>query len=153
MKLALKQLTQGPAVEALDVPRAEALDRVIRGLVAPLDLLQPGHVENFVTAFLQSPGLRRPNDPQVKEGDWVKLDSTEEHAQWIRGERELVDLLGSELSRQQIVIDPTADKDFLVKAVLQTQGTFVALTDAEGRLDRLVDRAALLERVAAGAEA
>jgi hypothetical protein len=89
----------------------------------------------------------------VKEGDWVKLDSTEEHAQWIRGERELVDLLGSELSRQQIVIDPTADKDFLVKAVLQTQGTFVALTDAEGRLDRLVDRAALLERVAAGAEA
>jgi len=89
---------------------------------------------------------------EVKDRDWVKLKSTEEHAQWIRSERQLVDLFGNDFSRQRVVTDRQADKDSLAKAVLGKHGTFVALTDAEGRFERLVDRGALLEKLAAGTE-
>jgi hypothetical protein len=156
LRLALTQLTVGPAVKSgsrLDFPRARALETIIRGLVIPVDLLQPKGVEELAERFVRSPSIRRPHDSQrFEDRDWVKFNSAEEHAQWIRDERKLVDLLGNNLSREQIVTDRAADKDSLVKAVLRRKGTFVALTDAEGRFDRLVDRAALLERVAAGVE-
>jgi len=73
LKAALKQLTQGPAVDILDVPRADALDKIIRGLVSPVDLLLPGQVEALVDRFIHSPSIRRPlNSPWCK---WSPLRS------------------------------------------------------------------------------
>jgi hypothetical protein len=146
VKADLKQLTQGPAVDTLDTSRAGALDKIVRELVRPIDLLQPGQVEIFVQRFLQSPAVRRSHDARADSSGWVQLDTHDEHAEWIKDERQLIDLFDGGLSRQK-VSDPGLDDDALVKAVLRQQGEFVALTDAEGRFDRLVDRAALLERV------
>lgn len=42
MKAALKQLIQGPAVDILDLLRAEALEKIVRALVTSVDLPQPG---------------------------------------------------------------------------------------------------------------
>lgn len=144
----LRQLTQGPAVDVLDVPRAEALDNIARALINPIDLSQPGQVEVRVNAFLQSPSLRRPHDPQAT-ADWVHLKTADEHAQWIRDERQLLDLLQIDLSREHLVVDAHVDNEAILKAVLRKRGNFVALIDAEGRFERLIDRAGLLEKVAA----
>lgn len=146
VKADLKQLTQGPAVDSLDAPRAGALDKIMRELVRPVDLSQPGQVEFLIQRFLQSPAVRRPHDASANDPEWVHLEKHDEHAAWITSERQLVDLLG-DLNRQK-VSDPGLDDEALVKAVLRQPGEFVALTDAEGRFDRLVDRAALLERIA-----
>jgi hypothetical protein len=146
---ATKILTQGPPVEYLDVPRAEALDKIMRELVSPIDLSQPGQVEVLAQRFLQSPAVRHPLDSSADPSEWVGLGSHSEHAQWIQDERRLVDLLGNGLSRQTL-IDAGMDGDALVKAVIRKGGEFVAVTDAEGRFERLIDRTALLERVASG---
>lgn len=146
IKAELKRLTQGPPVETLDVPRAEALDKIMRELVRPIDVFQPGQVEILVQRFLQSPAVRRPHAASADSSEWVQLDTHDEHAGWIKDERQLLDLLGSGLSRQK-VIHTGMDDDALVKEVLRQQGEFVALTDAEGRFERLIDRAALLEKI------
>jgi hypothetical protein len=146
-----------------DVTQAEALSVIVQSLISPIDLFGPGQVEQFVNRFLNNPNLRRPHDApsgdagikpaeQVLNDDWVKLDKTDEHARWIEGEQHLVDLLGNNLSRQKIILDPNALDEVLVKSVLRQQGNFVAATDAEGRFDHLIDRGALLDKVAARAQ-
>lgn len=151
-----KLLNPGP----WDVKQAVALSVIVQSLIGPIDLFLPGQVEQFVTRFLDNPNLRRPHDARlgdaggkpadhVPNDDWVQLDKTDEHARWIEGERQLVDLLGNELSRQKIILEPNALDEVLVKSVLRQQGNFVAATDSEGRFDHLIDRRALLDRVAA----
>jgi hypothetical protein len=135
-----------------DVTQARALNVIVQSLVNPIDLFAPGQVEQFVNRFLENPNLRRPhNEAAPRDAGWVQLDDTDEHARWIVGERELVDLLGNNLSRQKIILDPGAVDDVLVKSVLRQQGNFVAATDAEGRFGHLIDRRALLDKVAAEA--
>lgn len=145
-----------------DVAQAEALSVIVQSLVSPIDLFEPGQAEQFVNRFLDNPNLRRPHDAppadaankpveQVMNDDWVQLGKTDEHARWIEGERQLVDLLGNNLSRQKIILDPNTADEAQVKSVLRQQGNFIAATDAEGRFDHLIDRRALLNKVAAGA--
>ena len=147
---ALKRLIQQSDRFVWDLPQAEALDEVVRALVSPIDLSMPGQVETFVNRFLQNPNLRRPRKAPPLEEDWVQLGAAEEHARWIKDERDLLDLIGDDLCREQIFDKSTTDDEFLEKTVLQKRGTFVAVTDSEGRFNRLIDRTALLERVAAG---
>ena len=155
-----------------DLAQAEALNAIVPALVSPIDLLQPGQLEEFVTRFLASPKVRRPHvdttqvppvaqAPAVADGsdaEWVQLESidqqrqpilVDEHARWIEGERQLVDRLGDDLSRECVVLEQTTDEPDLVQTVLRRHGDFVAVTDRDGRFDHLIDRSALLERVAA----
>lgn len=145
-----------------DVDQAEALGVIVQSLISPLDLFQPGQVEEFVNRFLDNPDLRRPHAAPIEgagtkaaepvlDNEWVQLDKTDEHASWIEGERQLVDLLGSNLSRQDMILDAKTSDEVLVKSVLGLQGNFVAVTDGEGRFDHLIDRRALLDKVAAAA--
>ena len=116
---------------------------------SPVDLYQPGMVEIFVSRFLGNSVVRRPHDQGALDKEWVHLDTIDEHARWIQGERQLLDYLGDKLRRETVVTDSTShDQDF-TSAVLRKRGDFVALTDTEGRFKRLVDRAALLEKTAA----
>jgi hypothetical protein len=141
-----------------DVTQAEALSVIVQSLVSPIDLFQSGQVEQFVNRFLDNPNLRRPHNTssgdagikptqQGPNDNWVQLDKTYEHARWIEGERQLVDLLGDNICRQKIILDPSAVDEVLVKSVLRQEGNFVAATDAEGRFDHLIDRRALLDKV------
>jgi hypothetical protein len=146
---AMKRLVQPVNQGNWDVPHAEALDEIIRGLVSPIDLLQPGQVERFVNQFLHSPELRRPHTGATLP-DWVHLDTVDEHAEWIKDERHLLDLLGDALRHDQVVDNSTNEQDVIEKAVLRKRSSFVAVTDSQGRVDRLIDRAALLEKIATG---
>jgi hypothetical protein len=58
--------------------------------------------------------------------------------------------MGDDLRREQVVYNPTNDDEALQKAVLGARGNFVAVTDAEGRFNRLINRTLLLERIGAG---
>jgi len=113
-----------------------------------VDLYQSGMVESFVGCFLGNSVVRRPHDEEALDKEWVHLDTFDEHARWIQGERQLLDLLGDKLLREAIVADSISDGQDLTSAVLRKRGDFVALTDTEGRFKRLVDRAALLEKTA-----
>ncbi len=149
-KASLKSLIEGSAPEKWDLPQADALGEIVQALVDPIDLFQPGQVETFVARFLKNPELRRPHNTEVLEKDWVHLDKVDEHAHWIGDERHLLDLFGDDLRREPVVDDSKTDDEALRKAVLRKRGGFVAVTDPEGRFIRLIDRAALLEKVAAG---
>lgn len=133
-----------------DAAHAEALDEVVRKLIIPIDLFQPSQVEIFVNRFLESPDLRRPHTAAIADKEWVQLDSVDEHAEWIKDERKLLDLFGDALRRDRVVDNSTSGEDMIEKAVLRKAGSFVAVTDSEGRFDRLIDRAALLETMAVG---
>jgi hypothetical protein len=133
-----------------DVPRAEALEEILRSLVSPIDLLQPGQAEAFVNRFLQTPDLRRPHTATPLDKDWIQLGTVDEHAEYIKDERHVLDLIGDALRRDQVVDNSTNQADVLEAAVLRKRGSFVAVTDLEGRFDRLIDRIALLERIATG---
>ncbi len=160
MQKSLKELSGASAGPTFELPLkkeyAQALERIVQSLVSPMDLSQSGQVEYFVQRFLQTRSLRRPHqDPQpgvLSDADWVHLGNMDEHARWITNERQLLDLLGNDLRRQYIVLDGTATgggkSDDLTKAALAKQGDFVAVIDPEGRFKRLLDRDALLERVA-----
>jgi hypothetical protein len=147
---ALKRLIKESAPDKWERLQAEALEEIVTALISPIDLFQPGQVETFVKRFLENPIIRRPHKESEQDQDWVQLKTVDEHARWIKNERYLLDLIDGDLSREHIIANPTTDDEVLEKAVLRKRGNFVAVTDMEGRFDRLIDRAALLERVAAG---
>ena len=150
VQAALQRLTAGGPANDWNLQRAEALSEVIRALVSPIDLFQPGGVELFVNRFLENPNLRRAHNASITDEDWVHLDSVDEHARWIKDERHLLDVLGDGLSRQKLVINQNSDDETLVKAALRRRGNFVAVTDADGRFERLIDRTELVEKLATG---
>jgi hypothetical protein len=147
---AFKRLIELPDLSDWDVPQAEALSEIVRALVNPIDPSVPGQVETFVNRFLQNPNIRRPHTAGLLDADWVQLGATDEHARWIKDERDLLDLIGDDLHRQTIIDDSMTDNQLFEKAVLGKRGNFVAIIDSEGRFSRLIDRTALLERVADG---
>lgn len=147
---AVKRLLQGTATVNWGLPQAEALGEIVQALVSPIDLFQPGQIETFVNRFLENPKLRRPHNVTALDEDWVHLNTVDEHAHWIKDEQHLLDLIGTDLHREQVVVNSTTDDEVLEKAVLRKRGDFVAVTDPEGRFNQLIDRIALLERVAAG---
>ena len=169
---ALSRLADLASKGAWNLDQAEALNKIVPALISPIDLLQPGQLEEFVTRFLASPRLRRPHvaatqtpaagqtpaAAEVADAEWVQLESVDqqghpilvdEHARWIENERQLVDRLGDDLSRECVVLEQTTDEQDLIKAILRRRGDFVAVTDRDGRFDHLIDRSALLEKIAA----
>ena len=139
--------------------KAIALSEVVRSLIDPIDLQEsPGAktvedrftAEIFVNRFLASPEMRGPNERGKLKPGWVRVNTVDEHARWIKDERDLLDLFGDDLRREQIVVNSKIDNDAQLKATLRKRGDFVALTDPEGRFIRLIDRLALLEKSAAG---
>jgi hypothetical protein len=153
LKADLKTLTQGPTVESLPYTHAAAFEHILRDVVEPVDLLQPGQAEIFVTLFLGNPKIRRPDAPkdQTEAMGWVDLTNSYEHAQWIKDEGDLRDLIGDDLTREYVSMDTLPDSEALGKTVIRKKGDFVTLLDKDGRFLRLVDRAALLEKMAIGA--
>jgi hypothetical protein len=149
----LNSLNKGFEPDKWDLPQAEALEKIVHAFVNPIDLFGPGQVETFVNSFLQNPKVRRSHDVTAQDKDWVHLCKFDEHARWIKDERDLLDLIGDELRRELIVDNSTIDDRELEKAVLRRRGNFVAVSDGEGRFNRLIDRAALIERVAVGRNA
>lgn len=157
MQKALKELPELAVTFPMNMQYSEALQRIVRLLLRPLDLTQSGQVEKFVQGFLQSGSLRRthqtPPAGVPSDTNWLQLGDMEEHASWLENERQLLDLLGDDLSRQHLVMEGTAfaagNSDDLTKAVLAKQGDFVAVIDQEGRFKRLLDRGALVVRIAA----
>jgi len=65
-------------------------------------------------------------------------------------ERRLLDLIGEDLRREQVVESSTNEDKDLEKAVPRKRGTFVAVTDPEGRFCRVIDRATLVDRIPTG---
>jgi hypothetical protein len=124
------------------------LEQIRRLMITPKDLYAPNEVESFVNAFLQNPDMRRPHLEGVKDDDWTQLDQVDEHARWIPDERRLLDLLGENLVRQLVPIDQTTDSDALVRTIVRHKGNFTAVVDADGRFKKIIDRVAILERVA-----
>ena len=72
----------------------------------------------------------------------------EEHARLIENERDLVDLIGEDFHREQVTNKEGLDSEALKDEMLRKRGSFVALTDPEGRFRDLINRSALLEAVA-----
>jgi hypothetical protein len=129
-----------------DDQRAAALEEIVRSLVK--EVFESDSVESFINEFLENPDMRRPHIDGLQDRDWVQLDQVDEHARWIEDERRLLDLFADGFVRQQVVVDQTTDSDALVKTMLHHKGGFSAITDAEGRFKNLVDRVALLEKIA-----
>ena len=156
----MKELSGASAGPTFELPLkkeyAQALDRIVQSLVSPMDLSQSGQVEYFVRRLSTNPKPRAAaRGPATGSALRCRLGppgNMDEHARWITNERQLLDLLGNDLRRQYIVLDGTATgggkSDDLTKAALAKQGDFVAVIDPEGRFKRLLDRDALLERVA-----
>jgi hypothetical protein len=154
---ALKDLSAasaGPTFES-KTQYLDALEQIMQSLLSPFDLSQSGQGEIFIQRFLQTRSVRRPHrhtSPEVLDADWISLGDVDEHAHWIVNERQLLDFLGDDLKRQCVVVDGLVskggDKDDLTKAVMSKQGDFVAVIDPEGRFKRLIDRAALIHKIA-----
>lgn len=145
---ALKRLVQPGEKGDWNVSRAEALDEIVRALVNPIDLFQPGQVETFVNQFLQNPSLRRPHTTVTQDKDWIQLGAVDEHAEYIKDERHLIDVIGDGLRRDHVVESSTNQEEVIETVILHKRGNFVAVTDSEGRFERLIDRRALLEKAA-----
>jgi hypothetical protein len=146
-KAALKAIRQGKDLE-WDLPMAESLQTVISDLIIPIDLEQPQQAETLVSNFLNNPQIRRPLSTGNGDKDWVRFREIEEHARWISGEKELKRLLEAELKRECLVENANEEPRVIERAFLRKNGDFVAQVDSDGRFLRLIDRNALVEKVA-----
>jgi hypothetical protein len=116
------------------------------------------YAEQLTEAFLDAVQTTvKPADIQ----DWLPLPSpppgverppTWEHASWITTEDVITGALRRAVDPEASVVDQAGWRDAdRVRAVLARRGAFVALLESypQGRFGRLIDRPALLERVAA----
>jgi hypothetical protein len=94
----------------------------------------------------------RPADTAVEFG-WVRHRSTggdtvrEEHAEWLSGAK-LGEILGASLVTRRVVDTPEIARLRLQRLAARAGGHFVAVTDEDGRFQRLIDRAAIIEQLA-----
>lgn len=161
-------LIQGSNGAIGDDHQVQGFKKIVLALVSPIDLSIQGWVHKFVGRFLANPVVRRERKDPSSDKDWFQVSPLpdhmqlhgqlyddpngkyEEHARLIENERDLVDLIGEDLHREQVTNKEGLNNEALKDEVLRKRGSFVALTDAEGRFDRLINRSALLEAVAAG---
>jgi hypothetical protein len=146
-KAALKAIRQKKDLE-WDLPMAESLQMVIHDLIISVDLDQPHQAEMLVSNFLNNPQIRRPLSTGEEDKYWVRFREVEEHARWISDEDELKRLLEGELKRECLVENATEEPRVVERAFLRKNGDFVAQVDSDGRFLRLIDRNALVEKVA-----
>ena len=87
--------------------------------------------------------------PEAK-GEWESFGEpihTWERTSWLKGSH-VEELLGSELCTSSLIDSPDYDSKTKARAILRRTGEFVALIDDKERFKHLVDRSALLEKLA-----
>jgi hypothetical protein len=146
-KAALQAIRRGKDLE-WDLSMAESLQSVIHDLIIPFDPDQQQKAEMVVSSFLNNPQIRRPLSAGEEDKDWVRFSEVEEHARWVSDEDELKRLLEGELNRECLVENATEEPRVVERAFLRKNGYFVAQVDSDGRFLRLIDRNALVEKVA-----
>ncbi|MER9203432.1 hypothetical protein NKH74_30395 [Mesorhizobium sp. M0933] len=106
-------------------------------------------VSQLIVAFLAN--VQEPvqqNAPADRTRDWESLgDGRAEYAAWVSADR-LERRLGGELSRACVVIPPNQNLDDLGPAVLRQEGHYIGVLDSERRFQGLLDRHAILDRLA-----
>jgi hypothetical protein len=131
-----------PDLQAPPLPAPAARQPVI---VSDTGALDPDKARNIVTGFITS--LQRAN--QLADPQWVKLGGGRaEHAQWVTGSM-IRSLAPQECSDGWAPLLRDASRAQQTRAVLRRRGALVALVHPDMRFARLVDRAALLEQMAA----
>jgi hypothetical protein len=87
--------------------------------------------------------------PIPDAGDWIPLgNQMMEHAKWLDGAR-IERVLGNDLNPSYVTLLPNQAFSDLRDAVLHQSGHFVAIVDPDKTFRGLVDRSAVLERLAA----
>lgn len=80
--------------------------------------------------------------------EWVLLPNGElEHAKWLTGQR-VEYLLGSDLNTSYLTLPPDKTVNDLAPSVLKCDGQFVAVVDPDKTFRGLLDRIAVLEKLA-----
>jgi len=116
------------------------------------ETLPKDKAELIVNSFIMDSRIRRGDDPQDQD-NWAQLGNQQvwEHTRWLNSERIIDDLQGVLYERDvsQVVDSPVTSVTKRNEAVLRHEAPFVALVSNRGEFKGLVDRQALLERVAA----
>jgi hypothetical protein len=110
--------------------------------------LQPDTSRKLVQNFLNK--IQQNGTPPTNEiGTWESLNNGQlwERAKWLDGDRLEQDLQGV-LQDSWFLDSPDTPSAKRMEAILRREGPLVALVEEERRFKRLVDRQALLERVA-----
>jgi hypothetical protein len=112
--------------------------------------LTPKAAEDIVNAFI---GSIQATEQPANLDEWECLREGElwEHTKWLTTTR-LNTAFDSVITRRDeaaVVSTPDTPRSALAQAILRRQGAFVALTNEEGGFKDLVDRTAVLERLAA----
>ena len=107
-------------------------------------------IRNFLESIRARPAAGQVLDESLPApSGWIPLgDGSVEHAKWLDGAR-VERLLGSDLTTSCVVLLPNQAINELTCAVLRAPGRFIAVVDADGKFLNLIDRAAVLENLAA----
>jgi hypothetical protein len=103
-------------------------------------------VQQFLMA-IRAPQLP-PGTPMPDAGEWVPVgNQLLEHAKWLDGPK-IEHVLGSDLDASYVMLSPNQTFGDLGDAVLRQHGHFVAVVDTDKTFRGLVDRSAVLEKLA-----
>jgi hypothetical protein len=109
----------------------------------------PWQISELVKKYIAE--IQQQVEPNLDSRDeWESFGDpihTWERTSWLEG-RHIEELLGSDLCTSSITDSPDDDSQAKVKAILRRTGEYVALTDDKERFKHLVDRSALLEKLA-----
>ncbi len=105
-------------------------------------------LQEFLTAIRQPPPPAGIVPPEA--ADWIAVgDQSLEHAKWLDGSR-VEHLLGANLDTSYVTLMANASINGLAIPVLQQRQPLVAVLDPDKSFRGLVDRSALLEKLATG---
>ncbi len=103
-------------------------------------------IPRFLTKIQPRPAPTGP--PGDGSVDYVVLkDGTAEYAEWLNEER-IERLLGADLGRSSVVLQPNQVVDDMGLAVLKQQARYVAVVDSDRAFQTLLDRYLTLEQLA-----
>jgi hypothetical protein len=110
--------------------------------------LDPLHAATLVRTFLQGIQMRFPSTPPLGSTEWAQLrPEWWEHASWV-DKILLTELLETNLIRPTIEYSLDIPSLEQTKTVLRRSGEFVAVVDKEGAFVNVVNRQALVEKLA-----
>jgi hypothetical protein len=90
---------------------------------------------------------------RTSPGEWVTLRSSDgslhaEHALWIQSKEHLVSLIGEAINTASLTETSSTKRDSLRQQILRERDDFVVIVDRDDQFRRLIDRRAILERLA-----
>ena len=108
--------------------------------------LEPNTAVNMVSAFVLS--IQRPVPPAPNEIGWEQISPDKwERARWVDQPR-LLRVMGTDLHTESFQRDAGVSADEVVRRVLRVTDQDYAVAVDSQRFERLIDRGALLERIA-----